>query len=147
MTNESPTPTELLDSAYTERSAILAWVLSSTDLLIPGSALIIPAPDTEPGWFILYARTRQHHQVSWHIGQRDLPLFDAVEQGDPADPRAQWDGHTTAAKYLRIRDEVETNNQRSQPSVEPSLPPDLPQAWISTFEGVGEHEFLSLIHI
>jgi hypothetical protein len=37
-------------------------------------------------------------QCSWHIHDRDLPLFDFLERRT-----APWDGHSTAEKYERIR--------------------------------------------
>jgi hypothetical protein len=42
-------------------------------------------------------------QLSWHIADADLDLVAHVPEVDPADPRAQWDGHTTAEKYQRLR--------------------------------------------
>jgi len=42
-------------------------------------------------------------QLSWHIADADLDLVAHVPAVDPADPRAQWDGHTTAEKYRRLR--------------------------------------------
>lgn len=58
-------------------------------------------PDREPGWHIVYIDTPAG-QMSWHISPNDVDLFEHVEFVDSADPRAQWDGHTTAIKYERL---------------------------------------------
>jgi hypothetical protein len=85
------------DGAYRERAQLLAWLAA----LHP--AVIAPAPDvTEPGWQILYLSPLAGGQMSWHIAPRDSDLFAHVEHVPAGDPRAQWDGHTTEAKYQRI---------------------------------------------
>lgn len=88
-----------LDNAYRERAHLLAWLAA----LHP--AVIAPAPDTdEPDWQILYLHSSAHGwQMTWHIHPRDAELFTDVEHVPADDPRAQWDGHTTDAKYRRIR--------------------------------------------
>jgi len=84
------------DGAYRERAQLLAWLATSHP------AVLAPAPDVdEPGWQILYL-TAGGHQLSWHIHPRDADLYGHVEQVPADDPRAQWDGHTTAEKYQRI---------------------------------------------
>ena len=84
------------DGAYRERAQLLAWLAA----LHP--AVLTPAPDVdEPGWQILYLDAAGH-QLSWHIHPRDADLYGHVEQVPADDPRAQWDGHTTAEKYQRI---------------------------------------------
>jgi hypothetical protein len=85
------------DGAYRERAHLVAWLAA----LYP--AVLAPAPDVdEPGWQILYL-TAAGRQLSWHIAPSDAELFRRVERVAADDPRAQWDGHTTAAKYGRIR--------------------------------------------
>lgn len=85
------------DGAYRERAHLTAWLAS----IHP--AVLAPAPDIdEDGWQILYL-TASGQQLSWHIHPRDAELFTHVEQVAADDPRAQWDGHTTAEKYERIR--------------------------------------------
>ena len=37
-------------------------------------------------------------QATWHIHDSELPLFDFLERGSYV-----WDGHTTDAKYARVR--------------------------------------------
>ena len=36
-------------------------------------------------------------QLSWHLHDSDVPLFDGLERGPNL-----WDGHTTADKYERV---------------------------------------------
>lgn len=85
-----------VNAAYTERAHLVAWLAA----LHP--SVIAPAPDAGDGWHLLYLRAGGW-QMSWHIAPADLPLFDHVEHVDPGDARAQWDGHSSAQKYLRIR--------------------------------------------
>ncbi|MGV9282148.1 hypothetical protein [Streptomyces sp. NPDC003730] len=85
------------DGAYRERAHLLALLAALTD-----DAVITYAPDVEePGWQIVYLQLGGH-QASWHISPRDADLFAHVERVDVEDPRAQWDGHTTEAKYEQI---------------------------------------------
>lgn len=85
------------DGAYRERAQLLAWLAAEAP------AVIAPALDLdEPGWWIVYVNTTAG-QLSWHISPRDAGLFTHVERVEPDDPRARWDGHTTAEKYDRIR--------------------------------------------
>jgi hypothetical protein len=85
------------DSVYRERAQLLAWLAA----LHP--AVITPAADVnEPDWQILYL-TAGGRQMSWHISPSDAELFKRVPHVPADDPRAQWDGHTTAQKYDRIR--------------------------------------------
>ncbi|MFJ6540570.1 hypothetical protein ACIQMP_07980 [Streptomyces sp. NPDC091385] len=88
------------DAAYKERAHLLAWLAA----LHPASAVITPASDItdEPGWHLLYL-VAGGWQMSWPIRPRDRHLFGHVTVVDPADLRAQWDGHGTDQKYARIR--------------------------------------------
>jgi multidrug efflux pump subunit AcrA (membrane-fusion protein) len=84
------------DGAYRERAQLVAWLAA----IHP--AVLAPAPDVaDDGWQILYL-TASGHQLSWHIHPRDAELFTHVERVPADDPRAQWDGHSTAEKYERI---------------------------------------------
>ncbi|WP_158678677.1 hypothetical protein [Streptomyces sulphureus] len=84
------------DGAYQERAQLLAWLAA----LAP--AVLAPATDVdEHGWHLLYLTTPAG-QLSWHIHPRDLAYFEHVERAEADDPRAQWDGHSTAEKYDRI---------------------------------------------
>ncbi|MEU8723548.1 hypothetical protein [Streptomyces antimycoticus] len=95
------------DQAYAERAALLAWISA----LHPANAVIAPAEDIdEPGWSLLYLLI-SGWQMSWHIHPRDALLFAHVEQVEPTDPRAQWDGHSTAEKYERIQEHTRRLSQ------------------------------------
>lgn len=39
------------------------------------------------------------HQISWHIHDTDVPMFDHLNYK----PDVLWDGHTTEEKYRRLR--------------------------------------------
>ncbi|MFJ1995287.1 hypothetical protein [Streptomyces asiaticus] len=95
------------DQAYAERAALLAWISA----LHPANAVITTAADVdEPGWQLLFLLVGGW-QMSWHIHPRDAELFAHVEQVEPTDPRAQWDGHTTEAKYQRIQEHTRRLSQ------------------------------------
>ncbi|MFJ2717443.1 hypothetical protein [Streptomyces sp. NPDC087437] len=88
------------NGAYRERAHLLAWLAT----LYAPNAVLAPAADIddEDGWHLLFL-TVAGRQLSWHIAPRDIELFHHVERVNVADPRAQWDGHTTDEKYERIR--------------------------------------------
>ncbi|MEE4598254.1 hypothetical protein V2J94_41535 [Streptomyces sp. DSM 41524] len=95
------------DAAYRERAHLLAWISA----LHPANAVITPAADIdEPGWQLLFLLVGGW-QMSWHIHPRDAELFAHVEQVEPTDPRAQWDGHSTDAKYQRIQEHTRRLSQ------------------------------------
>ncbi|MFB6955492.1 hypothetical protein ACFCYB_00290 [Streptomyces sp. NPDC056309] len=86
------------DGAYRERARLVALIAGG----LAEQAVIAAAPDVdEPGWQILYV-TLHGRQCSWHISPRDADLFEHLEHVPAVDPRAQWDGHTTEAKYEHI---------------------------------------------
>lgn len=69
-----------------------------------GGVVIDPAPDLEDR--ALYQAHPTHGlPMSWHINrERDLDdLFGHVRRVGLDDPLAEYDGHTTAAKYARMR--------------------------------------------
>ncbi|MGW3428915.1 hypothetical protein ACWDHW_13305 [Streptomyces melanosporofaciens] len=112
------------DQAYAERAALLAWISA----LHPANAVITTAPDVdEPGWQLLYLLV-SGWQMSWHIHPRDAQLFAHVEHVPADDPRAQWDGHSTAQKYERIQENVNRlGEQRASTStVRIEITPDPP---------------------
>jgi hypothetical protein len=82
------------DAAYRERAQCVALLAALTD-----GAVVAPAPDVEePGWQIAYLNLGGR-QASWHISPRDADVVEPLEHVAVDDPRAQWDGHTTEAKY------------------------------------------------
>jgi hypothetical protein len=88
------------DSAYRERAQLLALLATMADDAVLAPALDI---DDEDGWHLLFLNDAGR-QMSWHIAPRDVELFRHLERVDVADPRAQWDGHTTDEKYAHIAD-------------------------------------------
>lgn len=99
------------DGAYRERAHLVALLAAMTD-----GAVIAYATDVdEPGWQIVYL-TIGARQCSWHISPRDADLFAHVERVDIADPRAQWDGHTTEAKYAWIAEQASEWAQQCGPA-------------------------------
>ncbi|MFC7303980.1 hypothetical protein ACFQVC_07095 [Streptomyces monticola] len=96
---EAATADRERDAAYRERAHLLAWLAA----LHPDSAVMTPATDVDAeGWHVLFL-VAGGWQMSWHIAPHDLPLFRHVEIVDVADPRVQWDGHSTRQKYSRVR--------------------------------------------
>ncbi|MDV5145902.1 hypothetical protein R1T08_17220 [Streptomyces sp. SBC-4] len=86
------------DGAYRERARLVALVAGG----LAEQTVVAPATDVdEPGWQILYA-TLHGQQCAWHYSPRDADLIEHLEHVPADDPRAQWDGHTTAAKYEHI---------------------------------------------
>jgi hypothetical protein len=84
-----------MDDVYRERARLVALVAK----LYP--AVIAYSDPNEPEWPVIYMAAPTG-QLSWHLSQSDLDLFPHVPVVEPDDPRAQWDGHTTHEKYLRI---------------------------------------------
>lgn len=117
--DEAPAEAER-DQAYRERAHLLAWLSA----LHPANAVITPATDVdEPGWQLLYLLVGGW-QMSWHIAPSDAGLFAHVEHVDPSDPRAQWDGHTTEAKYQRIQEHAARLSEARAATVRIEISPD-----------------------
>jgi hypothetical protein len=86
------------DRAYRERARLVALVAGG----LAEQVVVAPASDVdEPGWQILYA-TLHGRQCSWHFSPQDADLIEHFDHVPADDPRAQWDGHTTEAKYQHI---------------------------------------------
>lgn len=84
------------DLAYNERNKCVALIAS----LFPSSLERHPEEDAswEDDWRWIVFVDLPTGQVSWHIHDSELALFDHV-------PRIQgriWDGHTTEEKYDRL---------------------------------------------
>ena len=92
---ERAEPTDVLNAAYRERSALVAGLIRVGGF----RAEVVMAPDTE-GWWIVYVETPAG-QLSWHIAPDDMDLFSdwPVAFGSRPSP---WDGHTTEEKYERL---------------------------------------------
>lgn len=93
-----------LNRTYTERADLLALLATFLpSVLTPCKAPDAPGTDPEEtGWHRLYTRL-DGEQLSFTIKPDDVRLFPTTERVPPDDPRAQWDGHNTDAKYDRIR--------------------------------------------
>lgn len=78
-----------LDRVYRER----AYLVSHLAALYPS---VLCASD-EPGYALVYLAVPTG-QLSWHIAERDLDLFEHVPKVAPI----QWDGHDTPEKYRRL---------------------------------------------
>lgn len=101
-----PDAEQTRDDLYGERAHLIAL------LTIRYPAVITLASDVdEPGWQIVYLSVNGR-QASWHIAPRDAHLFAHLDHVGTDDIRAQWDGHTTAEKYHRIRRAISQNAQR-----------------------------------
>ncbi|WP_019629692.1 hypothetical protein [Actinomadura atramentaria] len=77
-----------LDSVYTERARLVAFLAASYD------SVIINRDDA---WPLVYVKS-PFGQLSWHLSEDDVELFEHVPDGG-----ADWDGHGTAEKYERLR--------------------------------------------
>jgi len=79
---------------YRERSYLVAFFARCYD------SYLAEPQDAEPGFSrCVYVQTREG-QLSWHIADSDLDLF----EGMPKQDVANWDGHTTEEKYERLKD-------------------------------------------
>jgi hypothetical protein len=97
--------TDAIDAVYRERAHLVAYMAA-----INPAVLVEDTPDA-PGWSIVYI-VAGGHQMSWHIAHRDLDLFKHVPRVPAGDPRAQWDGHTTDQKYVRLRSHTRLTHMR-----------------------------------
>jgi hypothetical protein len=81
------------NQAYTERNKLVALLAS----LYPSSLEKDPEEDLDWQWVVFIELPTG--QVSWHIHDSELRLFDHVERFKDI----KWDGHTTEEKYDRLR--------------------------------------------
>ena len=85
---------EAKDAAYRERDALVALL-----------SKLFPAtlghhgddPDWDDDWRNIVYIDFPTGQGSWHIHDRELPMFAHLSRGT-----AEWDGHTTEEKYARL---------------------------------------------
>lgn len=88
------------DAAYTERNrlvAALARLIASGG----GRAWLGEHAESDPGWdpewrTIVFIEGPTG-QLSWHLHDSDVSLFDGLPRGPNS-----WDGHTTPEKYERV---------------------------------------------
>lgn len=88
--------TKQKDGAYSERNQCVA-LLSK---LMPAWLEQHPAgEDWDPDWrWIVFMMLPTANQVSWHIHDSELSMFDHLTRRDSH----SWDGHSTEAKYERM---------------------------------------------
>lgn len=98
------------DAAYTERNRLVAALARLlTDVGWPirdvGAAPAVawlaehdPADaEWDPEWRTIVFIDGPTGQLSWHLHDSDVPLFDGLPRGPNS-----WDGHTTTEKYERV---------------------------------------------
>jgi hypothetical protein len=87
------------DKAYSERARLVAYLAAC----YPSE--IVPAESDSGAWFLVFVTTPAG-QMSWHLHEDDLdlfePLLNAPETG------IEWDGHTTEQKYERLAELTRT---------------------------------------
>lgn len=80
------------NAVYQERNRLVSFVSRCYP------SYLAPAPDAEPGFnWIVFVETPEG-QMSWHLHDDELELFNHC----PRWQSAAWDGHTTDVKYERL---------------------------------------------
>lgn len=88
------------DAAYTERNRLVAALARL--LKRDGRAAWLADHDPsdagwDPEWRTIVFIDGPTGQMSWHLHDSDVPLFDGLPRGPNS-----WDGHTTPEKYERL---------------------------------------------
>jgi hypothetical protein len=83
------------DNAYTERNRLVAFLSS----LYFSHRVRHPDSDTnwENDWRWIVCIHTPKGQMTWHIHDSHLPMFEHLEVGED-----HWDGHSMEDKYLRL---------------------------------------------
>jgi hypothetical protein len=86
-----------IDKAYSERNKLVC----ALSKLWPSHLAKHPPTDIswDPNWTYIVIIESPVGQLSWHIMDRELPMFSHLEHG-----YNNWDGHTTEQKYERLAD-------------------------------------------
>jgi hypothetical protein len=85
------------DNAYTERNKLVAFI---SKLYPSHLARHLEDPNWDADWMNIVFIDTPAGQLSWHIHDSELSLFDHIEYGEN-----NWDGHTTEEKYDRLQNE------------------------------------------
>ncbi|MFI1386658.1 hypothetical protein [Embleya sp. NPDC020886] len=85
-----------LRPVYRERAELVAELAARWP-----AVLVNPAPDL-PAYAIVHIHTAAG-SITRHIHRDDLDLLAHVRRVGPGHPLAQWDGHTSAEGYARLR--------------------------------------------
>jgi len=91
------------DGAYAERNQCVAFITKTAQAMRwPTWLGRHDEADTtwENDWRNIVFVETPNGQLSWHIHDSEFPLFEHL----PPKPGRQWDGHTTAEKYARMRE-------------------------------------------
>lgn len=74
-----------------------------------------PGENWEDDWRNVIFITIPTGQLSWHVHDSEMHLFDHLALLDPSEfPECKWDGHTTEQKYERIREYLNNEKQKEQ---------------------------------
>lgn len=84
------------DKAYEERAKLVAFLAA----VYP--AELAEAESDSGAWWLVFVSTPAG-QMSWHIHEDDLDLFEHLHD-KPQTSLSNWDGHTTEQKYERLAD-------------------------------------------
>jgi hypothetical protein len=86
--------------AYQERDRLVAFVAG----VYPSHLKVHPVEDTtwEDDWRWIVCVHGPAGQMTWHIHDSELPMFDRLPRSPASDDGCQWDGHTTEEKYQRL---------------------------------------------
>lgn len=99
-------PHSQLDGVYRERNRLVAMLARYANSSHSGWARWFssigrhqpdPDPHWDPEWLNVVFINTPEGQLSWHIHEHDLSLFDDLPRCD-----FKWDGHTTEEKYERL---------------------------------------------
>ena len=96
------------DAAYTERNRLVAalarLIMASQEVQRAGAPGVAWLADHDPSdenwdpeWRTIVFIDGPTGQMSWHLHDSDVPLFDGLPRGPNS-----WDGHTTSEKYDRV---------------------------------------------
>ena len=97
------------DGAYHERNQLVALLAA----LFPSSLDWHPEEDMDWRWIVFIDTPAG--QMSWHIHDAELSLFDHV----PRNQGWNWDGHTTEETYQRVRNLIATIPERKEATAVP----------------------------
>lgn len=96
---------QALDAVYAERNQCVALIARMASIMGDRVGLRTSS-DFEPGWQKCIMIDLPSGQVSWHLKDSELPLFDFPDYPDP------WDGHSTEEKYRRVNEAYKLLNAK-----------------------------------
>lgn len=81
------------DSVYAERDKLVCYLSKQWP------SALGPVNDAEPGWTMAVYINTPEGQLSWHIPDHEIPMF---EDHCTFSEKSPWDGHSTEEKYARL---------------------------------------------